>query len=72
MKRKEGTRVTDNIKGLFESQREQVVANESGVPITTKIHESADASGTVRCCDYYQAGSGYQFSDCSGIGAIVR
>ena len=26
----------------------------------------------VRCCDYYQNGSGYEFSVCYGIGAIIR
>ena len=26
----------------------------------------------IECCDYYQQGSGYEFSVCDGMGAIVR
>jgi hypothetical protein len=29
-------------------------------------------SGEVNCCDYFEAGAGYEFSVCDGVGAIIR
>ena len=26
----------------------------------------------IQCCDYFTKGSGYEFSVCDGIGAIIR
>lgn len=43
-----------------------ITEGEGGENITTS------GGAMVRCCDYFYRGSGYEFSVCDGIGAIVR
>jgi len=26
----------------------------------------------INCCDYFMKGSGYEFSVCDGVGALIR
>jgi len=35
-------------------------------------HAITRPTGMINCCDYYQRGSGYEFSVCDGIGAFIR
>jgi hypothetical protein len=44
--------------------------DNSTVPIDSGV--PAIGTATVDCWDYYQSGSGYEFSVCDGFGAIVR
>lgn len=47
----------------------------STVPIdnsTLPIDNSTTTTGMINCCDYYQTGSGYEFSVCDSMGAFVR
>jgi hypothetical protein len=47
-------------------------ATNGSTPATNGSNATTTTNGTIRCCDYYEKGAGYEFSVCDGIGAIIR
>jgi len=45
--------------------------NATETPITPAPTPSPSGN-MINCCDFYQKGSGYEFSVCDGVGALIR
>jgi hypothetical protein len=50
--------------------------NTSSGVNSTSANNSTGGNSTsgnmIQCCDNYEAGSGYEFSTCEGVGALIR
>lgn len=49
--------------------QEQVNATDDEEPV---IAPGPSAGNMISCCDYFQNGTGYEFSICEGLGALIR
>jgi len=50
-----------------------IVPNPPGSGIqSASSNTSSNATVQTNCCNYFEAGAGYEFSVCDGIGAIIR